>query len=115
MKRLAFAIAAAAALMAGSAFADTIENAYGNTIVVTGADGAAIRYQFNADGSFAAALPDGNTLAGTYEVADGQICLTPAGGERGCTGYVGDKNVGDTWTQTAIDGSNITVSIEAGR
>ena len=43
------------------------------------------------------------------------ICLTPAGGQAACTAYVGDKNVGDTWTQTASDGSQITVTLQAGR
>ena len=41
--------------------------------------------------------------------------LTPAGGERGCTAYVGDKNVGDTWTQNGTDGGQITVTLQAGR
>ena len=54
-------------------------------------------------------------MTGTYAVANGQICLTPAGGEPACTQYVGDKNVGDTWTQTATDGSQITVTVQAGR
>jgi hypothetical protein len=115
MKRLAATLAFAVAMSAGAAFADTIQNGYGNTFVVTNGEGVSVRYHFNADGTFAATAPDGSTASGTYEVADGQLCLTPAGSERACTQYVGDKNVGDTWTQAATDGGQITVTLEAGR
>lgn len=115
MKKLATTLAIAVACAAGAAFADTIENGYGNTFVVTNAEGVAVRYHFNEDRTFAAVTPDGNTVTGTYELADGQLCITPAGGERGCTAYVGDKNVGDTWTQAATDGGQITVTLQAGR
>jgi hypothetical protein len=103
------------AMMAAPAFADTMQNAYANTIVVTDAHGTVVRYHFNADGSFELITPDNQTVPGTYTVANGQICLTPAGGQAACTQYVGDKNVGDTWTQTATDGGQITVSVQAGR
>ena len=116
MKRLVIAAAvAAAATMAGAAFADTIENSYGNTIVVTNESGGVARYHFDADNTFSVTLPDGNTAGGTYEVTSDQICLTMEGGEPACTEYDGSKNVGDTWTQAGSDGSTITVSIEAGR
>ena len=117
MKKIAaiLGLAMSATLMAPPAFADTMQNAYGNTIVVTYASGAAVRYHFNADGSFEIVTPDNQTVPGTYTVAGGQICLTPTGGQAACTDYVGDKNVGDTWTQTATDGSQITVTVQAGR
>ena len=115
MKRLAAGLAIAALLVAGPALADTVQNSFGNTITVTYPNGAVVRYLFNADNTFSATAPDGTTTQGTYEIAGGQFCLTPQGGERGCTAYVGDKNVGDTWTQTATDGSSISVSIVAGR
>lgn len=114
MKTFAAALAAAA-LFAAPAFADTMENAYANTIVITYPDGAQARYHFNADGSFTLFMPDGSQVSGAYEIAGEQICLTPAGGERACTAYVGGKNVGDTWTQTATDGSQINVTLQAGR
>lgn len=114
MKRLAAALAIVA-FGAGAAFADTMQNAAANTIVVTPPGGGAVRYHFNSDGTFAAALPDGSAFNGAWEVSGDQICLTPTGGERACTAYVGDKNVGDTWTQTGTDGTTISVTIEAGR
>lgn len=114
MKKLAMALAVSAAMFAGAAFADTIANAEGNTFVVTDGSGAQARYHFNADNTFVAHTPEGE-VSGVYELADGQLCLTPTGGERGCVPYAGDKNVGDTWTQPGTDGSEITVTLEAGR
>lgn len=115
MKIFAFAAAAAFALCAGAAFADTLENAAGNTVNVTNTEGATVRYHFEADHRYMMMLPDNQMIMGAWSVADGQICLTPAGGEQACTDYVGDKNVGDSWTQRGVDGSQITVSVSAGR
>jgi hypothetical protein len=116
MRKLGVVLAVGVAFAAGAAYADTIENAYSNTIVVTpaGSDAGA-RYLFEADGTFTMTAPDGSAVNGAYAVNGDQICLTPEGGEQGCTTYVGDKNVGDSWTQTGIDGSEITVTLEAGR
>lgn len=115
MKKFAAMLAFGLALSTGAAFADTMANAFGNTVVVTYPNGAQARYHFNADNTFGIHAPDGSHVQGTYELAGGQLCLTPAGGERACAAYVGDKNVGDTWTQTATDGSTINVTLEAGR
>jgi len=115
MKKLAALLAFGAVLSAGAAFAQTMQNAYNNTIVITYANGAQARYHFNADGTFMLHTPDGQHVTGAYVIEGDQICLTPNGGQRACTEYVGDKNVGDTWTQTATDGSQITVTLQAGR
>ncbi len=115
MKKLFIAAALAAALAAGPAVADTLDNAYENTIVITYANGAEARYHFNADNTFGVHTPDGQHVHGTYEVSGDQICLTPQGGQRACTQLVAGRNVGDTWTQTATDGSTINVRLEAGR
>jgi hypothetical protein len=116
MKKLAAALAVSlVALAASPVFADTMENAYGNTIVITYQSGASARYHFNADQTFTLIAPDGAQVRGSYEIAGDQICLTPAGGERACTQYVAGKSVGDSWTQVATDGSQITVTLQAGR
>jgi hypothetical protein len=114
MKKFAAALALSAALMAGAAYAGPMDYAYENTVVVTYPNGVAARYHFNADGTFHAITPSGD-VTGTYELAGDQICLTPTGGQRACTAAAPDKAVGDSWTQTATDGSSITVSVEAGR
>ena len=117
MLKFAAAFAMSAAFMTSAALAqtDTMQTAYGNTVVVTEPSGAVVRYHFNADGTFELIGPDNQPVNGTYSIANGQICLTPAGGQAACTEYVGDKNVGDTWTQTATDGGQITITLQAGR
>lgn len=116
MKKFAAVLAFGVTLAGGAAFADTIQNGYGNTFVVTRGDGAQVRYHFNEDGTFTGAAPGGSTMAGTYTATDGQLCLIPpSGAAPQCTAIVADKNVGDTWTQTGVDGTEITVTLEAGR
>jgi hypothetical protein len=116
MKKLVFAAAMFAALSAGSAFADTIQNAFGNTVVVTYANGSSARYFFNEDGTFTGEAPGGSTMAGRWTAADGQLCLVPPSGQAPtCNALEADKNVGDTWTQTAPSGAEVSVTITAGR
>jgi hypothetical protein len=118
MLKFAAALAMSAALMMGAAVAqtDTMQTAYGNTVVVTEPSGAVVRYHFNADHSFDVVTPDGHTVPGTYQIANGQICLTYATRtEAECTEHVTGKNVGDTWTQRSSSGDQIAVSLQAGR
>ncbi|OQW55793.1 MAG: hypothetical protein A4S17_05660 [Proteobacteria bacterium HN_bin10] len=115
MKKTIAALVLGVSMFASPAVADTMENAYGNTIVITYPSGASARYHFNADQTFTLIAPDGAQVTGSYEIAGDQICLTPAGGERACTQYVAGKSVGDSWTQVATDGSQITVTLQAGR
>mgnify|MGYP000672159979 CR=1 FL=1 len=100
----------------GAAVADTIENGYDNTIVVTTADGAQLRYHFEPDGSYTMRTPDGETASGAWRYGDDEICFSDEeGANETCAPYVDDKAVGDTWTQAGTDGSTVTVSIVAGR
>lgn len=116
MKKLAAALVLGVVLVAGAAQAQQMmQSAFGNTLVITGTDGQVVLYHFNADNTYDVVLPNGTTIPGTYAIANGQICLTPQGGQQGCTAYVGEKNVGDTWTQQATDGSTITITLRAGR
>ena len=73
MKRFAAMLAFGVALSSGAAFADTIQNGYGNTFVVTRGDGAQVRYQFNEDGTFhrhgAGRLGDGRYIHGSRRSA----------------------------------------------
>ena len=116
MKKFVGALALGAALMAAPAFADTMENTYANTIVVTYPSGAQALYFFNADGTFTGAAPGGSTMAGRYTAEGDQLCLIPPSGQAPqCTTIATDKSVGDTWTQNAADGSEISVELRAGR
>ena len=118
MLKFAAALAISAACITGAAFAqtDTMQTAYGNTVVVTEPSGAVVRYHFNADHTFDVVTPDGHTVPGTYAINGGQICLMYATRTQAeCTEHVTGKNVGDTWTQRGSDGNQITVSLQAGR
>lgn len=113
-KTIAALMFVGATLAPVSVLADTIENGFGNTFVVAGAQGE-LRYHFNADGSFSVTNAAGQAQAGTWVVQGDQLCMTPAGGEQGCVAVASDKNVGDTWQQSGVDGSSITVTLQAGR
>lgn len=116
MKKFAAALALGAALVAGPAFADTMSNTYGNTIVVTYPNGGQALYFFNADGTFTGTAPGGSAMAGRYTAEGDQLCLIPPSGQAPqCTTIATDKSVGDTWTQSATDGSEISVELRAGR
>jgi hypothetical protein len=114
MKKFAAVLAFGMALSTGAAFADTIQNGYANTFVVTMGD-VSVRYHFNEDGTFLATAPDGSTQNGRYETTADQICFLGEGDARQCAPLVAGKNVGDTWQQLDASGNEITVSIVAGR
>jgi len=116
MKKFVAALALGAAMIATPATADTIENSYGNTIVVTYANGSQALFYFNADGTFTGTAPGGSQMAGQYTVENDQLCLiSPSGQPPQCTSVTAGKNVGDTWTQSGSDGSQISVELRAGR
>lgn len=116
MKRLALALAFCA-VMAGGAYADPppMQDAFGNTIVVTEPDGMVLRYHYNADNTFDLVTPSGQTLTGTYEVTGDQLCMTITGRDPACAPWVGQKHVGETWTQVGTHGQQISVTLAAGR
>lgn len=114
MKKLIAVLAFGVAMTSGAAFADTIENGYGNTFIVTLGE-ASVRYQFNADGTFSATGSDGSTQNGRYEATNGQLCFLGEADQRLCAPLVAGKTVGDTWQQLDANGNQITVTLLAGR
>lgn len=115
MKNLATALAFAALVSASPALADTMEAAFENTIVITYPSGGTSRYHFNRDGTFVATAPSGAQMRGNWTVEGDTLCFIPPSGDRMCSPFVSDKNVGDTWQQPATDGTIVTARIEAGR
>lgn len=115
MKRLIAALACAVLMPAAPAFADTMEAAFDNTIVITYPSGGASRYHFNRDGTFTATVPSGAQMRGRWEIVDDQLCFISLADDRTCSPFVADKNVGDVWEQSATDGTTVSVTIEAGR
>ena len=115
MKKLFAAALASAALFAGAALADTIGSSFGNTLTTTGADGVTVRWMFNADNTYAMALPDGTTVTGTWARQGADLCVTPGDGSGAqCAPIVEGKSVGDTWTVDTANGP-VTVALVAGR
>jgi hypothetical protein len=102
-------------VFAGAAHAQSIDNAFGNTVVVTLQNGASLRYHFNADHTFTLFAPDGTSQSGAWEITDGQLCLTSEAMGRSCSTLEGERNVGDTWTSTGADGSQVTIMLSRGR
>jgi outer membrane protein assembly factor BamB len=114
MKKIVAAAVMGAALFAGVAFADTLTNAFSNTLTTTGADGVTYRWAFNADNTYTVYTPDGASLAGTWTRTGETLCVTPAGGAQQCAPIVDGKVVGDSWTVQTENGA-VTVSLVAGR
>jgi hypothetical protein len=114
MRKFVFVLAAATALGAGAAFANTIEAAFGNTITVTQEGAPTETYHFNADHSFTAWAGEAE-VSGAWAIVDGQLCVTPQGAEQKCSPMAMDKNVGDTWVYTNAEGASATVAITPGR
>jgi hypothetical protein len=101
------------ALLAGPAAAGLVDTFFGNTVTVTTANGATMRYHFEPDHTYALITPDGATVLGVWEEGDG-LCLTPSGGERTCF-PAAPRNVGDTWQGVGPDGVAVTLTLTAGR
>jgi hypothetical protein len=113
--------ATAAVFLAAPAFAGTMESTYGNTVIVTNGKGEVTTLLFEADGSYTAKGADGAAVQGKWAIKEGKYCATPnaVAGQpeptEACSEFVDGKNVGDSWTQKGIDGTDITVEIKAGR
>ena len=57
---------ASAVLWASSARAATMDAILANTLTTQGADGAVVRWTFNADGTYRMTLPSGQSSGGAY-------------------------------------------------
>lgn len=116
MKKFAVALALGALSMAGAAWAQNAPNNDNNTFVVTEANGTVLRYHFNSDGSWDALAPNGQSVTGTYTIAGDQVCMTAQGQtQAACVQNNTGKQVGDTWTQAGSDGSQVSITLVAGR
>lgn len=126
MKEFVAAAAAACALAATLAHAGPFDSAYGNTVTRTNPDGSKTVIYVNADGTWQQ-MAAGKTVKGTYVWKNATTaCFTatdpaPAPEQAkmmgdGCQDFAGPTHaVGDTWTDTAPDGKQLTMSISAGR
>jgi hypothetical protein len=119
MKRI-LASVAFAVLSTSLAFAadDPMASRYGNTVVVTYADGSVVKLHYRQDGSLEVINPDGSKGTGKWAMKDGKLCITadagPTAGKEQCSAFTAGKKVGDSWDQAMADGSKIKISIVAG-
>ena len=129
MKVRVLALAGAAMLFAGAAFADDpMANVYGNTITTKDrATGASSTLMFNQDMSYTGKMTGANGQAvsytGTWMLKDGgkSICLTPnvPAGTANAPGPscspLQTHNVGESWSVTTDGNQTYDVSLTAGR
>jgi hypothetical protein len=98
--------------------ADPMEGRYGNTQVMTGKDGKAMRARFNRDKTVELTRPDGETMKGEWALEGDQLCIKMTMmlmSMKRCMPFVPDKKVGDTWTQKNPQGEEVSATIVAGR
>jgi hypothetical protein len=115
MQKFIAAAAIALTLGAGPAFADATTDVFAaNTVVATGANGAVLKFKFEAGGAYSMSGAE-QPVTGTWAVENGQFCITPQGAEKSCSPHDPARRVGDTWKVTGADGIEYTVTIAAGR
>lgn len=121
--------AAAALLIAGTAWAGNIDARFGNTVVAKAPDGTVTKFHYDKDGTFKAMIEQPGkpvqNAKGKWRVDGANVCLTSdtafgpfeANKER-CVPLMGDK-VGDSWKSKSLDAQgkpvDVDVSIVAGR
>jgi hypothetical protein len=114
----------AAGSLSSAAFAGTMEETFGNTVLMTNAAGETSKSWPKADGTYTSEGPKGEKVSGTWVIKDGKICSTPSlppdakpgtpAPTESCSEYQADHKVGDKWTQSDATGAQITVEIVQG-
>ena len=111
----------AVAFSAGAAFAaDPMSSLYGNTLVVTMADGMATKLMYKPDHTFTGVDGKGQKISGTWAVDGDKVCATQvqpppaAGAEKHCGPVMSDKKAGDKWEGTTPDGKKLTFELVKG-
>lgn len=112
------------AVGSSTAFADTMEQTYGNTVLSTNDKGETTKLWFKADGTYSGETAKGEKFSGKWAVKNGKYCSTPDAAPNApagtpaptetCIDYQGNHKVGDKWSQNDADGKPITVEIKAG-
>ena len=118
--RIAAISAVAAFAVADAAHAD-MAGLVGNTVMLNGANGFAVKVQLHADGTYQTTTAQG-AVKGTWKADGAQLCYTqtdpaPAAGRPNpfCVQGMDGKKVGDTWTQPGPGGATMNGSVVAGQ
>jgi hypothetical protein len=101
---------------------DPMEKLYQHAVVISHDDGTTEQLRFAANHTFLWKGPRGERGHGTWEVAGGQICLSPLTSEKGeemnapgqarCAEFQAGHGAGDAWTQSNDRGERIVVRVE---
>ncbi len=101
---------------AAPAAADTIENLFGNTLLVTYPSGTVERFFIDADGTFTMEMYGERIDQPIRWTRDGdQFCVVLEGRDPDCSDFPADKTIGDTWEVARPDGQIALYEIVAGR
>jgi hypothetical protein len=100
--------------------ADTMEESFGNTVLVTNDRGESTKFWMKADGTYTMAGPNGEAGTGKWTIRGDKVCSIPdvaAGAPpaaESCSDYQPNHKVGDKWTQSDPNGHVSTVEIVKG-
>jgi YD repeat-containing protein len=98
MRRILLAAGfAAAAALAGPAFAGVRDVLAANTLILIDGADHQTAYLFDADGSFTQTTYDGQHAHGAWTLKDGRLCVTPQGQSTACVPMGDDRIVGYAW------------------
>lgn len=114
----------AACALAGAAFADTMSETYGNTVISTNDKGETTKLWFKADGTYTYVTAKGDKGSGKWAIKDGKYCGTPdlpanapAGTpapKESCQPYEANHKAGDKWSQKDAEGKTFNIEIKKG-
>ena len=113
MKRILM-VAAAFALTSTVAYADNLAGYYGNTVVVTAADGKVTKSKVKADHTYSSVMPDGTATNGTWawkvepEACFTQVTPAPAADYKPFCTKIDAHKVGEKWETKSPDGKVVT-------
>ena len=114
MKRFILALVVGVCAFASGAHADTLENLFGNTLVVTYPSGNQERFYYDADGGFRMQMQAGEIEA--HWTRDGEsVCIAMEGVPPQCAPMPEGKAAGDAWEQPSPNGGVVRYEILEGR
>ncbi|HAC58181.1 hypothetical protein [Parvibaculum sp.] len=88
MKKFVLAVAVSTVAFAGAAFANAGAGLVGNTVTLTGPDGAVTKIYYPDASSIVVKGADGSEAQGTWRVDGDKICTTVADAAENCTAPV---------------------------
>lgn len=88
------------------AHAGTMDEAFGNTMTTSDAEGNTESWYFNPDGTLTMRYGKGPLIPGTWSLKGENICVLYEGRPELCYKHAEGKKVGDQWVSTGQSGSD---------